>query len=68
MGYLIFLVFYQKSRITQDEFFDEIIEFAIKYNILIVQDAPYATLVFNENSKAGSSNLGSCVRVTIAVF
>tara|TARA_B100000927_G_C16445442_1_gene461551 strand:+ start:349 stop:1569 length:1221 start_codon:yes stop_codon:yes gene_type:complete len=40
------------GAVATDEFFDEIIEFAIKYNILIVQDAPYATLVFNENYKS----------------
>lgn len=37
------------------DFFDRLIEFADKYNILIVQDAAYATLVYGQN---GLSILG----------
>ena len=40
------------GAVATDEFFDEIIEYAMKHNILIVQDAPYATLVFDENYKS----------------
>ena len=32
-----------------EEFFDQLIAFAQKYNILIVQDAAYATLIYNRN-------------------
>ncbi len=34
------------GAVATDEFYDELIAFAKKYNILIVQDAPYATLVY----------------------
>ncbi len=35
------------GAVATDEFYDELIAFAKKHNILIVQDAPYATLVYN---------------------
>jgi LL-diaminopimelate aminotransferase len=35
------------GAVATDEFYDELIAFAKKYNILIVQDAPYATLVYD---------------------
>ncbi len=34
------------GAVATDAFFDELIAFAKKHNILIVQDAPYATLVY----------------------
>lgn len=34
------------GAVATDAFYDELIAFAQKYNILIVQDAPYATLVY----------------------
>tara|TARA_A100001015_G_scaffold8083_2_gene9960 strand:+ start:363 stop:1583 length:1221 start_codon:yes stop_codon:yes gene_type:complete len=34
------------GAVATDVFYDELIAFAQKYNILIVQDAPYATLVY----------------------
>jgi LL-diaminopimelate aminotransferase len=34
------------GAVATEEFYDELIAFAKKYNILIVQDAPYATLVY----------------------
>ena len=40
------------GAVANDKFYDELIEFALKYNILIVQDAPYATLVFNQDYKS----------------
>lgn len=35
------------GAVATDVFYDELIAFADKYNILIVQDAPYATLVYD---------------------
>ncbi len=35
------------GAVATDEFYDELIAFATKHNILIVQDAPYATLVYD---------------------
>ena len=35
------------GAVATDEFYDELIAFAQKHNILIVQDAPYATLVYD---------------------
>ena len=35
------------GAVATDEFYDELIAFAKKHNILIVQDAPYATLVYD---------------------
>lgn len=35
------------GAVATDAFYDELIEFAHKYNILIIQDAPYATLVYD---------------------
>ena len=40
------------GAVATDEFYDELIAFAQKHNILIVQDAPYATLVYGENRKS----------------
>lgn len=40
------------GAVATDSFYDELIEFALKNNILIVQDAPYATLVFDQNYKS----------------
>jgi len=37
------------GAVATDTFYDELIAFAKKYNILIVQDAPYATLVYDGN-------------------
>ena len=34
------------GAVATDAFYDELIAFAKEYNILIVQDAPYATLVY----------------------
>ncbi len=34
------------GAVATDAFYDELIAFAKKYNILVVQDAPYATLVY----------------------
>ena len=35
------------GAVATPEFYDELIAFAQKYNILIIQDAPYATLVYD---------------------
>lgn len=40
------------GAVATDEFFDELIAFARKHNILIVQDAPYATLVYDAPRKS----------------
>jgi LL-diaminopimelate aminotransferase len=40
------------GAVATDEFFDELIAFAKKHNILIVQDAPYATLVYDNPRKS----------------
>lgn len=40
------------GAVANDKFYDDLIEFALKYNILIVQDAPYATLVFDQDYKS----------------
>lgn len=40
------------GAVATDEFFDELITFARKHNILIVQDAPYATLVYDAPRKS----------------
>ena len=40
------------GAVATDSFYDELIEFALKNNILIVQDAPYATLIFDQNYKS----------------
>lgn len=37
------------GAVATDAFYDELIAFAQKHNILIVQDAPYATLVYDGN-------------------
>ena len=40
------------GAVATDAFFDELIAFAKQYNILIVQDAPYATLVYDGEYKS----------------
>ena len=40
------------GAVATDEFYDELIAFAKKHNILIVQDAPYATLVYDGERKS----------------
>lgn len=40
------------GAVATDEFYDELIAFALKHNILIVQDAPYATLVYDGERKS----------------
>jgi LL-diaminopimelate aminotransferase len=40
------------GAVATDEFYDELIAFAQKHNILIVQDAPYATLVYDSPRKS----------------
>lgn len=40
------------GAVATDEFYDELIDFAQKHNILIVQDAPYATLVYDGERKS----------------
>ncbi|NQY74457.1 MAG: aminotransferase class I/II-fold pyridoxal phosphate-dependent enzyme, partial [Candidatus Margulisbacteria bacterium] len=40
------------GAVATDEFYDELIVFAQKHNILIVQDAPYATLVYDGERKS----------------
>jgi len=40
------------GAVATDEFYDELIVFAKKHNILIVQDAPYATLVYDAPRKS----------------
>ncbi len=40
------------GAVATDKFYDELIAFAKKYNILIVQDAPYATLVYDSPRKS----------------
>jgi len=40
------------GAVATDEFYDELIAFAQKHNIIIVQDAPYATLVYDAPRKS----------------
>jgi LL-diaminopimelate aminotransferase len=40
------------GAVATDAFYDELIAFAQKHNILIVQDAPYATLVYGAERKS----------------
>ena len=40
------------GAVATDAFYDELIAFAIKHSILIVQDAPYATLVYDGERKS----------------
>jgi len=40
------------GAVATDAFYDELIAFAQKHNILIVQDAPYATLVYDDERKS----------------
>ena len=40
------------GAVATDKFYDDLIEYAKKFNILIVQDAPYATLVYNGEYKS----------------
>jgi len=40
------------GAVATDAFYDELIAFAKKHNILIVQDAPYATLVYGGDRKS----------------
>jgi LL-diaminopimelate aminotransferase len=40
------------GAVATDKFYDELIGFAKKHNILIVQDAPYATLVYDGPRKS----------------
>ena len=40
------------GAVATDAFYDELIAFARKHNILIVQDAPYATLVYDAPRKS----------------
>ncbi len=40
------------GAVATDGFYDELIAFAKKHNILIVQDAPYATLVYDGTRKS----------------
>lgn len=40
------------GAVATDEFYDELIAFAQKHNILIIQDAPYATLVYDGELKS----------------
>ena len=40
------------GAVATDQFYDELIAFATKHNILIVQDAPYATLVYDGPGKS----------------
>lgn len=40
------------GAVATDAFFDELIAFAQRHNILIVQDAPYATLVYDGERKS----------------
>ncbi len=40
------------GAVATDAFYDELIAFAKKHNILIVQDAPYATLVYDGERKS----------------
>ena len=40
------------GAVATDEFYDEIIDFALTYDILIVQDAPYATLVYSDKPRS----------------
>ena len=37
------------GAIATNDFYDELISFAIHYNILIIQDAPYSTLIYSNN-------------------
>ena len=47
------------GAVATDEFYDELIAFAKKYNILIVQDAPYSTLVYGESYRSILQRPGS---------
>ncbi len=47
------------GAVATDEFYDELIAFAQKHNILIVQDAPYATLVYDGGRKSILQRLGA---------
>ena len=47
------------GAVATDKFYDELIAFAKKYNILIVQDAPYATLVYGESYRSILQRPGS---------
>jgi LL-diaminopimelate aminotransferase len=40
------------GAVATDGFYDELIAFAMQHNILIVQDAPYATLVYDGERKS----------------
>lgn len=40
------------GAVATDEFYDELVAFAKAHNILIVQDAPYATLVYDGERKS----------------
>jgi len=40
------------GAVATDAFYDELIAFATRHNILIVQDAPYATLVYDGERKS----------------
>ncbi|MCF7849027.1 MAG: aminotransferase class I/II-fold pyridoxal phosphate-dependent enzyme [Kiritimatiellales bacterium] len=40
------------GAVATDEFYDELIAFAQKHSILVVQDAPYATLVYDGERKS----------------
>ena len=40
------------GAVATDKFYDEIIKFALTYDILIIQDAPYATLVYSDKPKS----------------
>ena len=40
------------GAVATDDFYDALIAFAMKHNILIVQDAPYATLVYDGERKS----------------
>lgn len=40
------------GAVATDKFYDEIIDFALTYDILIIQDAPYATLVYSDKPKS----------------
>ncbi|MDH3346166.1 MAG: aminotransferase class I/II-fold pyridoxal phosphate-dependent enzyme, partial [Kiritimatiellaceae bacterium] len=47
------------GAVATDAFYDELITFAKKHNILIVQDAPYATLVYDGERKSILQRPGS---------
>jgi len=40
------------GAVATDAFYDELIAFAQKHNVLIIQDAPYATLVYDGDRKS----------------